>query len=448
MSGFIRVNKGWQKRLEAVAIEKRRHKGAEIPMEDLDKIVAPVPCRATRLRLPKHQHRGGFTLVELLVVIVIIVLVSAVALPVVLPALSHRQVSESARLLQGALAGARDRALQSGAPAGIRLIPDPAFPAVYTATGALDTTAPLAFSRWVPIEAAPDYTAGRVTVIEPGAVPVNLTVNPCLVIEESVLGSGGMNEPTSWFWNVRQGDKLQIGGAGLWYTVVGPIVMANPEGFVNVGPEGTRSPLSDVQNGVPVFPEFLFLVNGLDDNGNGYIDEGYDGVDNNADGTIDNNGTIDPTGTNKGEWEQEAWPAGLLATRPIDAQYTIRRRPAPSSNATEASLPTNVVIDATTWAGTRSRSRLPVDPSTGAVEIMVGANGAVQSSTRYGVPTAFGMDSAFLHFWLAERADVATGLAPAGEWNVVTVTARSGRVSSASNPDPADPFSAAQQGAR
>ena len=49
---------------------------------------------------------AGFTLIELLVVIVIIVAISAAALPTVLPALAHRQVSEAARTLQGALAGA------------------------------------------------------------------------------------------------------------------------------------------------------------------------------------------------------------------------------------------------------------------------------------------------------------------------------------------------------
>ena len=43
----------------------------------------------------------GFTLVELLVVLLIVLIVSLVALPVIMPALSHRQVSEAARLLQG-----------------------------------------------------------------------------------------------------------------------------------------------------------------------------------------------------------------------------------------------------------------------------------------------------------------------------------------------------------
>ena len=45
--------------------------------------------------------RRGFTLIELLVVIVIILIISLLALPVIIPALSHRQVSEAARLVQG-----------------------------------------------------------------------------------------------------------------------------------------------------------------------------------------------------------------------------------------------------------------------------------------------------------------------------------------------------------
>ena len=54
------------------------------------------------------------------------------------------------------------------------------------------------------------------------------------------------NSPTSWFWNIRVGDKLQINNAGPWYTVVGPMTQTaatgNSELFVNVGPPGTQSP--------------------------------------------------------------------------------------------------------------------------------------------------------------------------------------------------------------
>src|SRR3954447_174344 len=73
----------------------------------------------------RHARAGGFTLIELLVVITIVVLVSAVTLPTILPALNHRRLSESARILQGALVGARDAAIRYNEPRGIRLMPDP-----------------------------------------------------------------------------------------------------------------------------------------------------------------------------------------------------------------------------------------------------------------------------------------------------------------------------------
>ncbi len=117
-------------------------------------------------------HRGGFTLIELLVVILIILLVSAVALPVVLPALSHRQVSEAARILQGALVGARDAAMHNGTPSGIRLLPDPAFPLIYKTmpdgTTQIDPTQPLAANRIIPIEMAPGYSSGMLSIVQPG----------------------------------------------------------------------------------------------------------------------------------------------------------------------------------------------------------------------------------------------------------------------------------------
>src|SRR5271166_5925848 len=95
-----------------------------------------------RIRARKERRRQsarrGFTLIELLVVILIILLVSAVVLPTVIPAVSHRQVSEAARILQGALVGARDTAINNNAPAGIRLLPDPVLNGINPSTAALD----------------------------------------------------------------------------------------------------------------------------------------------------------------------------------------------------------------------------------------------------------------------------------------------------------------------
>ena len=154
-----------------------------------------------------------------------------------------------------------------------------------------------------------------------------------------------LNKPTSWFWNIRVGDKLQINGSGLWYTVVGPMVVTpqqgNSELFVNVGPAGTPVAVSMIMQGrpSPVYPEFLFLVNGLDDNKNGWIDEGYDGVDNNLSFEIANGGTY--LTDELAEWEarglaaRRSWPirrqhavhdpAAAGAGRPIPARSRCRR---------------------------------------------------------------------------------------------------------------------------
>jgi prepilin-type N-terminal cleavage/methylation domain-containing protein len=385
------------------------------------------------------RARGGFTLIELLVVILIILLVSAVALPVVLPAMAHREVSEAARILQASLVGARDSALRAHSPSGIRLLPDPAFPLVYLPSGQIDPTQPLAANRVIPIEAAPEYTEGKLapSVSIPGGVfnipypaangggfypiannSVTGGANVLMVKEIVVENDGVLNEPTSWFWNIRVGDKLQINGSGLWYTVVGPMVVTpqqgNTELFVNVGAPGMQSPLTEFQgpaaNPITVSPEFLFLVNGLDDNLNGWIDEGYDGVDNNYNMEVANGG---PYFTDDlFEWEHETWPATVLTSGlGVSQLYTIQRRPAPTANSREVRLPTNVVIDLTSWGNAfHERSQFPpgvINPFTGYVDILVYPNGTVVPTTIYSTPSSFGMSGAFYHFWLAERSDVA-----------------------------------------
>ena len=178
--------------------------------------------------------------------------------------------------------------MHSGTPSGIRLLPDPAFPLVYTANGQIDPTQPFAANRIIPIESAPEYTEGMLSVVNPtstfnipyplinggGNYPIGtgnyiVTANApaganVLMVKEQVLYADknnplqtDVNSPTSWFWNIRVGDKLQINGSGLWYTVVGPMVVppqgatingvfiGNSELFVNAGAPGTQSPFTD-----------------------------------------------------------------------------------------------------------------------------------------------------------------------------------------------------------
>jgi type II secretory pathway pseudopilin PulG len=408
-------------------------------------------------------------LVELLVVVLIILIVSAAALPVVLPAYNHRQVSEAARMLQGALVGAHDSAIHGGGPAGIRLLPDPVLNGINTNPnsllfGQLDPSLPFCANRYIPIEPVPDYAEGMVSIVKDNPqFPSPFTAPPpfpglyyptaqnpntgrfvsVLMVEECPIGSvngvSAPNAPTNWFWNIRVGEKITIGNSGQIYTVVGPMAVTpnagNSDWFVNDGPPGSKPLLQrnyllqpgGGQSG-PLNVEYLFVVNGLDDDVDGFVDNGWDGVDNNLDGNVD-----EPA-----EWtEPEQWQ-GSLGNLPtamnaqgvivpgngVNLLYNITRRPVPSSKGREITLPSGVVIDLTTWSNpSPERSRLPfvasnlngirtvqvspsMNPYNGYVDILVNPDGTVVPTTLYSSPSSSGLGAAYYHFWLAERGDV------------------------------------------
>jgi prepilin-type N-terminal cleavage/methylation domain-containing protein len=400
--------------------------------------------RRMTLRAAKRARREGFTLVELLIVLLVAGLLVA-ASGAALMGLRTRTTTEGARLLASALAGCRDRAIATGRAHGLRFEPDPSFGVARLADGSVDPAAVLCYSRWTPIGPAPDYTEGLATV-RPGAAyapavrnPSGLAVDvPSLVLESAPLDATGLlAPPTSWAWNVRVGDRVQLGGAGPWYAVAGPDwtgPSGNPERFVNWGAPGTAPPLSPA--GTPV--EWLVLVNARDDDANGWADEGFDGVDNDGNGLVDD----------APEWEPEAWH-GAASGGLVAARYAIRRRPMPTSDPSSAgAIPAQVVVDATGWGTTRARSRLPVDRYTGAVEVLVEPDGTIRYVLPYGVPASVSMAAAYLHWWLSERGDVAAPplATPAGGWALVSASARTGRVGWLASPDPTTCYAQAQQG--
>lgn len=375
------------------------------------------------------RPRHGFTLIELLVVLAIISLVSVAVLKVLLPAYASHQLTSAASGIQAAIHQAKDKAMGSGNFAGFRLIPDPNFPIVMQAPpnqNLIDFTAPIAYSRWEPLETPPSYSNGLVSCF-PASVPALGQPSAVLILEQSM--KDGQNppqlaEPTSWWWTIRIGERVSI-GSGREYTVVGPQVTQTPENFVNTGPPGTVSTLN--RGDGPA--EYLFLVNGVDDDGDGYIDNGYNGI---------------PPTMMPNAYEAETWQIGLQ-NGIVAAHYSIARRPAPASNGAGYALPGGYVVDL-------ARSKLSPDPTTGSIDVIVDASGKLVQVQQYSNPASIGVSGNWLIFWVCSNAEVGISPVPDGSFPVtgeslmVGANGRSGRVSILDPNGMAWPYVAIMQG--
>jgi type II secretory pathway pseudopilin PulG len=160
-------------------------------------------------RTSSSDRSQGASLLELMVVVVIVLLISAIAMRTIAPMFADRQIREAARAVNVFLNSARNRAIQTGRPAGVWLDRMQGLP---------EACASLSYAQ-VPEPYSGDYAdSGLVAYIYPNIPNQKEYINIVTPANSLGLGLDTWYTPDPAVQNlVRPGDILRIGNKGLKY---------------------------------------------------------------------------------------------------------------------------------------------------------------------------------------------------------------------------------------
>ena len=161
----------------------------------------------------------------------------------------------------------------------------------------------LASNRIVPIEPAPDYTEGLVAIVVTARPSLPATYSRHSVSRAPAAQISGsmsvttvdsvntiLSNPTSWYWNIRQGDKIRFNDSGPYYTIAGP-----DDRSARSQRRRPHEQSRAVHQQRPAAPrrspgpsaEYLILVNGHRRRRQRLHRRVFDGLDNDGDGIVD-----------------------------------------------------------------------------------------------------------------------------------------------------------------
>ena len=315
----------------------------------------------------------------------------------------HRQVSEAARILQAALAGARDAAIREQRT---QRHPAPARPDVQrrsTRRAARSIACPglqphhpdragarLLRRAWsVLMHDAADYVRGPAIV--PCSIRTSTIGSPTLSARARIRPDGARSVVTTRhgrsqsahvvvleYPGRRQDPDQQRGPLVYGRRADGRSPRRNPStpglrcqyrAVRERGPAGYDITSDDCRKAPAVQPRVPVPGERSDDNDNGWIDEGWDGVDNNGDGLVDETTcTLNPTIRRMGD---RGLAGHRSSTTSLNVNLPTRSSagPSPTTNAREVSLPyerrdRRDDAGVPTRLSESERSRAPPRPST------------------------------------------------------------------------------------
>ena len=151
------------------------------------------------------NRRSGVTLIEMLVVVSIMMFMLAIAAPMFRPEQDNAVARDTARALNAYIQEARAKAMATGRPCGVALIPFETYPSACVVAQQ--------------VEAPPLYTGGTYQ----STVTVKKTNESDLsqLVLTLTFNEGSTNDDVDSNWK-KAGNLIRFGGRGVWYEMTGP----------------------------------------------------------------------------------------------------------------------------------------------------------------------------------------------------------------------------------
>jgi len=150
------------------------------------------------------------TLLELLIVMAIMVMVTAAAIPIMIPAVQNRRMREASRLASSYISGARSRAIETGRPVGV----------MAERFNGGNFAMVLSYVE-VPRPYAGDFSGSKIMVSSSGSVTAFTLTD------------------TLWTNVIRCGDTIKLGFKGKTYFLSDAPTLATPGKPISVAPSTT-----------------------------------------------------------------------------------------------------------------------------------------------------------------------------------------------------------------